>query len=350
MATIPRTFDTRLGSCRDLPPKSSIIGQSEVMRGLWRIVEQVASASVPILILGERGTGKEILARLIHSCSPGPDAPFLKLSPLSPGGCSLDEVGFRLESKGSEKSGVAGGNGDAGQHLGTLLVEEVSEVASDCQRELCEVIQGSRSFVSSDGTDVPVALRIIGTSTHGLEQEVAAGKLREDLSSFLSVVTLRLSPLRERKEDIPQLANYFWRIYGERFGCKSAAPSPELIRYLQQHDWPGNIRELENVMKRYVVLGAKGIEDIGRDGLCPQTVAHTSSEQASVSLKVLAREAAQALERKLILKTLQQPRKTASLWPVPGRAGSVRPPGRSGEASRGTGFRWPPPARQGRIP
>jgi two-component system response regulator AtoC len=306
MGTMLNTFDGRLTLCQALPSTGTIFGQTEGMRGLWQIAEKVASASVPILIVGEKGTGKEVFARFIHSCSPGSSAPFLRWTLPLPDGRAGDEIAFRLEPEGIDGEGEFRGNGNSGRRLCTLFVDEVSEAAPGRQLELLQLIQGSRSFISGDGRDIPVSLRVITTSARDLEQEVAAGNFRADLFSALSVVTLRLPPLRERKEDIPQLANYFWRIYSERFGCQLAPPSAQLIDRLQQHDWPGNIREMENVMKRYVLLGAEEINGNGHAEHHEQPVVPVPSNQHSVSLKEVTREAAQALERKIILRTLQE--------------------------------------------
>jgi two-component system response regulator AtoC len=305
VGTIFKTFDGRLISCQVLPPKETIFGLTEGMRGLWQIAEKVAGASVPILIVGEKGTGKEILARFIHSCSPDPNALFLKLNSIQDGHAG-NEVTFRLDSSGVNGEEDFHGNGNSDSRPCTLFVDEVAEADAAHQGELLQLIQGSRPFISSDGRDVPVSLRVIGTSSHDLDRKVAAGNFREDLFSALSVVTLRMPPLRERKEDIPGLANFFWRTYSERFGCQPGPPDRELIYRLQVHDWPGNIRELENVMKRYVVLGADGIKGIGQRECRLAPVACMPSNGHSVSLKDLTREATQALERKIILQTLQE--------------------------------------------
>jgi two-component system, NtrC family, response regulator AtoC len=306
MGTISHTLDGRLTSCHDLPPKGTIFGQSEAMRGLSQIVERVAGANVPLIILGEKGTGKETLARFIHSCSPGPNAPFLKLSPRLPDGPAIDEVAVHLEPEATGEQGCIRDGAGPDCRSCTLFVEEISELSPDHQLELLQLIKGSRPFISTEGVDFPVAFRVIGTSSQDLEREVAAGNLREDLFSLLSVVALRLSPLRERKEDIPELANYFWQLYSKRYCCQLLAPSPRLILHLQEHDWPGNIRELENIMKRYVVLGSEGIKGIGHPEQHQAQVARFMSTRPSVSLKQVTREAAHALERKIILRTLQE--------------------------------------------
>lgn len=306
METISAVFDEHLISAQDLPPKEMIFGQSEAMRGIWQIVERVAGASVPILIVGENGSGKEVLARFIHSWSFGTRAPFLRLSPPVPDVQGIDGVAFHVEYEGIKGGNGLAGNGSSDRRLCTLFIEKVDEVGPGCQQELLQLIQGFRSLILNDGTDVVATLRVIGASTHDLEQDVASGKFREDLFWFLNVVTLRLPPLRERKEDIPQLAIYFWKIYSERFGCRPGAPSPQLIELLQQHDWLGNIRELENVMKRYVVLGPEGITGMGHSGQYQEPVTPEPYSQGPLSLKEVTRHAAHALERKIILKTLQE--------------------------------------------
>lgn len=305
METISSTLDGRLVSCQDLPSTATIFGLSDGMKGLWQIVEKVASASVPIFILGEKGTGKEVLARFIHSCSPGPAAPFLKLMPYSSNGHNVDEVAFRLEPRECDGHMEAGSNGHSGRRMCTLFVEEVAELPAARQLELLQLIQGFKPFISNGSADIPVMLRIVGATSHDLEQEVAAGKFREDLFSLLSVVTLRLPPLRERKEDVPQLANHFWQLYRDRFGSQVAPPSLQMIGLLQQHDWPGNIRELENVMKRYVVLGTEGFTGMA-DPVRYQHQVPSGSRAPQVSLKDVTRQAAHALERKIILRTLQE--------------------------------------------
>lgn len=308
MEAILSTFNARLTSCQALPPEGTIWGQTEGMRGLWQIAEKVAGTSAPILIVGEKGTGKEVLARLIHSCKPGSAAPFLKLTPQVLNGSARDEVALLLESQGAGGWEDFRSNGSFDRRTCTLLVEEISEAAPGCQLELLQWIQDFRAFALGSGGDNPVALRVIGTSSRDLDQAVAAGSFRADLFSALSVVTLRLPPLRERKEDIPGLANYFWLVYSERFGGQPAKPSAELMDRFQQYDWPGNIRELESVMKRYVLLGIEGAKEVGPALEDRRPAGPVHSHLRSVSLKQVTREAAQALERKIILRTLQETR------------------------------------------
>jgi two-component system, NtrC family, response regulator AtoC len=308
MEAILNTLDGRPASSQPLPSAVPILGQTEGMRALWQIAEKVAGTGTPILIVGERGTEKESLARFIHSCHPGSDAPFLKLGSQVLNGPASDEVAFLLESQGIDGQDNFCGNGSSGRRMCTLFVEEVSEAVPGFQLELLQWIQGSPSFFSRGGRENPVDLRIIATSSQDLGRGVIAGNFRADLFSALSVVTLRLPPLRERKDDIPRLANYFWRLYSERFGSQPSRPSAELIDRFQQYEWPGNIQELENVMKRYVLLGTEGTEGVGPAEEDRRPVAPVHFPRHSISLKQVTREAAQALERKIILRTLQETR------------------------------------------
>ena len=306
MESMTNKIDGRLISCQDPPPRAVIFGQSEGMRGVKNIAEKVAGTSVPILILGEKGTGKEVLARYIHCRHPGPGAPFFKVSPPIPKGNSLDEVALRVEEEGlGEESGF-----EVRQkpllRLSTLFVEEVADLDLNLQLQLFQLIQGSRSFVLGGAKDIPITLRVICASSHDLDHEAAAGRLREDLLSSLSVVKLFLPPLRERKEDIPQLAQYFWEVYNRKFGCQTDPPSPHLISLLQKQTWPGNIRELENALKRYVVLGTEEILGGERPAEPEQSFTLEPSPYRPVSLKQITREAAHELEGKIILRTLQK--------------------------------------------
>jgi two-component system, NtrC family, response regulator AtoC len=306
MLSMTNKIDSHLISCQDPPPQAVIFGQSESMRGIRQVVEKVTATSVPILIIGEKGTGKEVLARHLHNRHPGPEAPFFKVSPPIRKGNTLDEVALRVEEEGLG----ADGGFDLSQkpllRLSTLFVEEVADLDLNLQIQLFQLIQGSRSFVLGGTRDIPVTLRVICASSHDLDHEAATGRLREDLLSSLSVVKLFLPPLRERKEDIPQLAHYFWEVYNRKFGCETDPPSSHLINLLQKQTWPGNIRELENAMKRYVVLGTEEILGGNRPAEHAQPFTLEPSPHRPVSLKQITREAAHELEGKIILQTLQK--------------------------------------------
>ncbi len=307
MESMTSKLDGRLIACQDPPPREVIFGQTESMKEIKQIAEKVAATSAPVLILGEKGTGKEVLARYIHCRYPGPDAPFFKVSPPISMGNTLDQAALQVEE---EAFGDDGGM-DLLQkplvRLSTLFVEEIADLDLNLQLQLAQLIQGSRSFVLGGNKDIPVILRVICASSHDLEAEAAAGRLREDLLSSLSVVRLSMPPLRERREDIPQLAHYFREIYNQRFGCQTAPPAAHLIDRLKRHSWPGNIRELESALKRYVVLDTEEIiSGERRAAEVEEPQALEASPHLPVSLKQITREAAHELEGKIILKTLQK--------------------------------------------
>lgn len=309
MNSMADKLDGRIVSCQDPPPRAVIFGQSDGMKLVQHIVEKVAGTSAPILIVGEKGTGKEVLARFIHCRHPGPDAPFFKVGPPVSTGNTLDEVALRVEDENVREADLNLADRPL-IRLSTLFVEEVATLNLNLQTQLFQLIQGSRSFVAGGAKEIPISLRVICASTHDLEREVEAGKFQEDLFFSLSVVRIAVPPLRERKIDIPQLARYFWQVYNTKFGCHADPPPAFLIDQLQRHDWPGNIRELENAVKRYVVLGTDDIIDLSRGGPAvvePEEVVNLEpSPYQPVSLKQLTREAAHELESKIILKTLQK--------------------------------------------
>ncbi len=306
MESMMNKLDGSLISCQDPPPRAVIFGQSEPMKLVQHVVDKVAGTNAPILILGEKGTGKEVLARHIHCQHPGPDAPFFKVSPPIPKGNSLDEVALRVEEESIGEQFSFDLHQKPLLRLSTLFIEEVAALNLNLQAQLFQLIQGSRSFVLGGAQDIPITLRVICASSHDLEREVADGKFREDLLSSLSVVKLSLPPLRERKMDIPQLTHYFWQVYNRKFGCQADQPAPLLNDRLQKHAWPGNIRELENAVKRYVVLGTEEIISSERPIESEEVLTLEPSPHQPISLKQLSREAAHELESKIILRTLQK--------------------------------------------
>lgn len=306
MELMTSKLDGRLIACQNPPPREVIFGKTQGMREVQQVAEKVAATSAPVLILGEKGTGKEVLARYIHSRHPGSEAPFFKVSPPISKGNTLDQVALRVEEEGLGEEEGFNPRQKPFLRLSTLFIEEVADLDMNLQLQLFQLIQGSRSFVLGGSKDIPVALRVICASSHNLEQEAAMGRLREDLLSSLSIVKLFLPPLRERKEDIPQLAHYFREVYNHKFNCQADPPPQRLIDNLQRHTWPGNIRELESALKRYVVLGTEEICSGESPAEAERPYALDPTPHRPVSLKQITREAAHELEGKIILRTLQK--------------------------------------------
>jgi DNA-binding NtrC family response regulator len=247
----------------------SIIGKSERMLSLLDLVAQVAQSRSTVLIHGESGTGKELIAKAIHSASPRADKPFI---PVNSGSIPVDLLESQLfgHVKGAFTSAVAAKKGlfeVADQ--GTIFFDEISTIGPETQAKLLRVMQ-ERAFMRLGGTEtIKVDVRILAASNVELGELVRQGRFREDLFHRLNVIALQLPPLRDRKEDIPLLVEHFL----DRFCKENQTPlrrfHPDAMRMLMDYDWPGNIRELENVVERSVVLSTTEVVEVG---LLPESV------------------------------------------------------------------------------
>src|SRR5450755_394622 len=254
MTTLPSvtSLATSLG---EFPPEAVIFGRSEVMQSLRNRLDKVASANVPVLIEGESGTGKDIIARMIHSHSPWRTGPYVKVNcPAIPG--------TLLESElfGYEKGAFTGAFGmKPGRvemaHRGTLFLDEISELDPSLQSKLLQLLQDSQFCRIGAQEDKKVEVRVVCATNRNLEAEIEAGTFRSDLFYRINVVNLHLPPLRERASDIPELVAYFLEYHNRKYNCRAKPLAGELMATLKKYHWPGNIRELENLVKRYVILG-----------------------------------------------------------------------------------------------
>src|ERR1700688_229300 len=256
MTTIPSvtSLATSLG---EFPPEAVTFGHSEVMQSLHNRLDKVASANVPVLIQGESGTGKDMIARMIHASSPWRSGPWVKVNcPAIPG--------TLLESElfGYEKGAFTGAYGmKPGRvemaHRGTLFLDEISELDLGLQSKLLQLLQDGQFCRIGAQEDKKVEVRVVCATNRKLEEEIANGTFRADLFYRINVVNLHMPTLRERAADIPQLVAYFLDYYNRKFNSRAPAPSADLMTAMKKYHWPGNARELENLMKRYVILGTE---------------------------------------------------------------------------------------------
>src|SRR6201997_1259663 len=292
-------------SLGEIPPEAVVFGQSELMQALRSRLDKVASANVPVLIHGESGTGKDIIARLVHARSPWRSGPFVKVNcPAIPG--------TLLESElfGYERGAFTGAYGSKPgrvemAHRGTLFLDEISELDMSLQSKLLQLLQDGQFCRIGAQADKKVEVRIVCATNRKLEEEIENGTFRQDLFYRINVVNLYMPPLRERRNDIANLVNYFLDYYNRKYNCRAQAISPELMEVLEKYHWPGNIRELENLIKRYVILGS---EDVISTDLQPRDTDFLTPHiplDGQISLKKLTRQAVRELERKVILKVLQ---------------------------------------------
>jgi DNA-binding NtrC family response regulator len=232
----------------------NIVGTSEAMERVYRMIEKVSAISSNVLIFGETGTGKELVARAIHYNSERSDRPFVAVN------CgalteSLLESELFGHVKGAFTGAIANQEGFFRKaHRGTLFLDELNEVSHGLQVKLLRAIQ-EREVIPVGGREpVKFDVRLIAATNKNLEDEVKKGTFREDLFYRINVITIHLPPLRNRKEDVPLLVNHFLQKYAQRLGKPSIKISRGAMQVLVNYDWPGNVRELENMTERTIAL------------------------------------------------------------------------------------------------
>jgi DNA-binding NtrC family response regulator len=248
----------------------NIVGKSEPMLKIFDLVAQVAPSRSTVLLQGESGTGKELIAKAIHLNSPRRDRPFV---PVNTGSMPADLLESTLfgHVKGAFTSAIASKKGLFEiADRGTLFLDEIGTMGMDTQSKILRVLQ-DRKFMHLGGVhEIQVDVRIIAATNVDLKQQVREGKFREDLFYRLNVISVDLPPLRQRREDIPLLVDFFLTRYSEENDRHPRRITPEALRPLLAYSWPGNVRELENVIERAVVLSS-GVE-IGAE-LLPDQIA-----------------------------------------------------------------------------
>jgi DNA-binding NtrC family response regulator len=293
----------RAGSAETITSKCEIIGSSPAMIAAVERARHAARTSADILIESESGTGKELFARLIHESSPRSAKPFVAVN------CAaLPEHLLESELFGHVRGAFTGAIGNKRGKFeeadgGTLLLDEIGEMPLALQPKLLRAIQ-EREFSRLGGTgSVKVDLRIIATTNVSLGKMVSEGKFRADLYYRLNVIPLRLPPLRERRQDIPELATFFCRQFARKMRRSAPMLSDDFLQEIMQHPWPGNVRELENFIHRVValattsVIGSEWCEGILQhaSSVAPSPVSPTRSFcQPGTSIRQLERELLEA--------------------------------------------------------
>ena len=242
-STIPR---------RGPPPE--FISQSPAMTGIWDIVDRAADTDVPVLIRGESGVGKEVIARTVHQRSPRMGKAFIKVN------CAAIPTEL-LESElfGHERGAFTGATNEKPGKFeladkGTIFLDEIGEMHPSLQAKLLQVLQDEEYYRVGGKKPMKADARVVTATNRVLEDEIARGNFREDLYYRLNVVGVMVPPLRDRKEDIPALIEHFRKKYGSKYKQGAMVFSPEVLKRLGEYDFPGNVRELENLVRRLVVL------------------------------------------------------------------------------------------------
>jgi Nif-specific regulatory protein len=294
-----RLEDTNERLRAEINLEHNMVGTSRPMRQLFDRIARVARTESTMLVRGESGTGKELVARAAHRNSPRADRPFIAIN------CAaLTETLLESELFGHEKGAFTGAIGLKKGKLeladgGTLFLDEIGELPLPLQAKLLRALQ-EREFERVGGTrPVKVDFRLIAATNRDLEDAVSSGAFRQDLFYRLNVVMLLLPPLRDRKEDIPSLADYFVRKHAARSGRRVHGVHPDALSRLMKYDWPGNVRELENVIEQALALGVS--DRIVGDDL-PASLTKAPRKPGSLNYH----ETVEGMKRDLILRAFEQ--------------------------------------------
>ncbi len=288
-----------------------VVWNSEAMRRVQALIDQVADTDATVLVEGESGVGKSLVAHALHAQSARRDRPLVKVN------CpALPSELLESELFGYERGAFTGAHRRKPGKFeladgGTLVLDEVGEIPLPLQAKLLHVLQ-DRSFARLGGTqDISVDVRVIGASNRDLAHAVRAGLFREDLYYRMNVVHVAVPPLRERREEIPGLIDHFLQKYARRYGRPPRPLAPPTVARLMAHPWPGNIRELENTVKRLLLLGEEAVLRAlkavppGNGASVLQGMGEEATALHPWDLKAAARRAAREAERALILQALQ---------------------------------------------
>ena len=293
-----------------------IFSNNSKMNKIKAIIDEIAKTDITVLIKGESGTGKELLAQSIHSSSTQRDKPFVKVN------CAaIPESLLESELFGFEKGAFTGahfkkpGKFELANH-GTILLSDIGEMDISIQAKLLEVLQdGMFSRLGGDG-EVMVNALVIATTRDHLEQSMMEGHFREDLFFRINVINITLPPLRDRKDQILPLSQYYFDFYKKKYGRDVPSFSSKVIHTFKEYPWPGNIRELENMIKRIVIFGEEDpvLENLlgkhSDDGMNPRPFENFSPNflmgERNFNLKEAGKRAAEEAEKKMIQTTLQE--------------------------------------------
>jgi len=324
MSPATATKSTGNGDLANLiPPDDVLFGQSPVMLLVRKRAEKICQTNVPVLLCGEAGTGKELLARWMHQRSSCGGGQFVKVN------CAAIPGGL-LESElfGYEKGAFTGAHASKPgrvelAHKGTLFLDEIADLDMGLQSKLLHFVQdGSFSRIGGESENF-VDARVICATNKDLAQEIDAGRFRPDLYYRISVFQLRLPRLSERRQDVPLIAEYFRALYQKQFAKGCEPLGSQMLSYLENSNWPGNVRELSNCMARYVLIGQDAlVQDLPQKRKAPN--GNNPCAGGSVPLRSIAKEAIRDMERNVILEALRtnqwNRRKTAEALKISYRA------------------------------
>lgn len=288
-----------------LPPDEVLFGRSPAMEHVRQKALKICRTNVPVLLLGDGGTGKEVLARWLHANSPFASGEFVKVNCAAIPGSLLESELFGHE-RGAFTGAQAAKPGRVERaHLGTLFLDEVGDLDFGLQSKLLHFLQDGYFSRLGDQIERTVETRVICATSRSIEDEIAAGRFRADFYYRINVLKIVMPRLADRRGDIPQLAEYFRKLHSQVFEKDCEPFGPEILSYLENVPWQGNLRELSNCIARYIVVGPEALVD--RTAARARTVARTNRNDAQgpVPLKKITKEAIREMERNAIIEALR---------------------------------------------
>jgi two-component system nitrogen regulation response regulator NtrX len=294
---------------KQLAPAASIMtGRSACMNQLRQTIDRAAKANSRILVVGPSGSGKELAARTLHNFSSRADGPFVVINAaaITPERMEVELFGVEPNGEHARKTGAL-----EEAHGGTLFIDEIGDMPRETQNKILRVLV-EQTFQRQGGTaKVSVDVRIISSTARNLEEEIAAGHFREDLYHRLSVVPIRVPPLSERREDIPELIDYFMDQISAATGLPKRQIGQDAMAVLQSHVWPGNVRQLRNNVERVMILAGGGPEVIITADMLPQDVgsmvpAMPTSNNGEHIMGLPLREAREVFERDYLMAQISR--------------------------------------------
>jgi two-component system response regulator AtoC len=291
----------------DLPPIEVIFGRSPLMAMAREKLDRVAETTVPVLLQGESGTGKEIFAKLLHAQSNRSKGAWVKVA------CpAIPHTLIESELFGYEKGAFTGANATKSgrvelAHMGTLFLDEIGDLDLSVQAKLLQLLQDG-SFIQVGGHESrAVDTRLVSAASKSLRQQAEEGSFRMDILFRINAVTIELPPLRQRIVDLPMLTDYFLELHSKTFHTNPKPISLKVTRLMQRYNWPGNIRQLENMIRSYVLIGSEKVlaADLIASVKANSTLLNTEIDLSNpISLKEITKAATQDLERQIIMKVL----------------------------------------------
>src|SRR5213592_3767812 len=288
---------------------STLVGHSSAINQLRQTIEKVAPTNSRILIVGPSGAGKELAARAMHALSGRAEGPFVVINAAAMSPERMEPELFGIEQSNGEHQRKAGALEEA--HGGTLFIDEVGDMPRETQNKILRVLVDQTFQRSGGSTKVNVDVRIISSTARNLEEEISEGRFREDLYHRLSVVPIRVPPLSERREDIPELINYFMDQISIATGLPKRQIGQDAMAVLQSHVWPGNVRQLRNNVERVMILAGGGPEVIITADMLPQDVgsmvpAMPTSSNGEHIMGLPLREAREVFERDYLIAQISR--------------------------------------------